>query len=88
MNKNNEVYYIEDIHPVDGFYDDRHFLIGKQIINIGIDEEEWIEGWKGTYSGDVVCNDADWNGMVFYAVRLTSIPPKKSFLQKLFTWSW
>ena len=78
MSNENEVYIIEDIHPMDATYHRKDEIIGTPITNVQIDNMEWIAGWKGTSRGySEVC------GGVFFAVKLSPTPPKKSFWQKL-----
>lgn len=84
MSNENEVYYIEDIHPRDGWYEDRDKWIGKEITNVVFDPIEWIPGWKGTSS----FKSKGFHAIgIFYAVKVRKVE-KKSFWQKLFTWSW
>ena len=79
MNNNEEVYYIEDIHPMDAWYPERDRWIGKKITNVVFDTNEWIEGWKGTSSFKA----KDFGSIgVFLAVKVRKVE-KKSFWQKL-----
>lgn len=77
-------YYIADIHPLDAFYEYRNELIGKELVDFKMDNIQFEKGWEGVTHGRV----EGFGRLNFYAVKLTNTPPKKSFLQKLFTWSW
>lgn len=91
MSNKNEVYYIEDIHPDDSYYEKRHWLIGKPIskdAEICIWEVGYPKyGWVYIYNAGLSDEEGDID--TFYAVKLTTAtPPVKPFWQKLFTWSW